>query len=1397
MTLKALLSKNAAVIGDDVISIVSLYNHHPVPHRFLQVPAVESSSSSAAAWSRERKQWESWNTWLEKDESLLHYVIRPVEEMLQDMKVYEAKLNEDSWNILFLRQYLDEDTIRKIQAILPQQTGLKIGFRTVCGNGKAPKRLNASLGWLPTKNYSQHKGERISLVWTLAAIDVKECLKLYNMFYEIAQRHPGYGNKELFSPPYQTSHNEHVIVLNHAYTIKIAFEKSGLTPQGRRHRKVHVAWSYPPENWIKLNMDGAASTNPNAGGCGGVIRNEQGRWVAGFMANLGCCSAFRAEMWGIYHGLKIVWDLGLRRIIVESNSTTVVTILNKKEGLHSHPKPLVRSIANLMQKNWELRIENIYREGNRCAHWLAKESLKSPSGFPFLFLLLPERPLTEKGIWKLDTWDWTETLNEKFQRCWVEESRRLKPWLLRALNASLGGRFWWGGFWKIGNDLSQFLGPLILNQLLESMQNGDPAWIGYVLAFSIFVGVVFGVLCEAQYFQNVMRVGFRLRSTLVAAVFRKSLRLTHEARKQFASGKITNLMTTDAKALQQICQSLHTLWSAPFHITIAMVLLYQQLGVASLLGALMLVLMFPLQTFIISRMQKLSKEGLQRTDKRIGLMNEVLVAMDTVKCYAWESSFQSKVQNVRDDELSWFRKASLLGALNGFILNNIPVFVTVISFGMFTLLGGNLTPARAFTSLSLFAVLQFPLFMLPNIITQKREYFLPNPPLEPGLPAISIKNGNFSWDSKAERPTLANINLDIPVGSLVAVVGSTGEGKTSLVSAMLGELPAVVGSTVVMRGTVAYVPQVSWIFNATVRDNVLFGSAFDPIRYERAIDVTELRHDLELLPGGDLTKIGERDAHVAKQVFDKCIKGELRGKTRVLVTNQLHFLSQVDRIILIHEGTVKEEGTFEKLSNQGPLFQKLMENAGKMEECEEEKVDTETADPKSSSKQVANGELDDTAKSGSKAKEGKSVLIKLEERETGVVSMKVLARYKTALGVLWVVVILFGCYFLTEVLRISSSTWLSHWTDQSASVGYDPGFYNLIYAALSFAQVMVTLTNSYWLIISSLYAARRFAKDLGDIDRNVAPFVNMFLGQVSQLLSTFVLIGIVSTMSLWATMPLLVLFYGAYLYYQFGVSDLCKVLGIIPQSPVLFSGTVRFNLDPFNEHNDADLWEALERAHLKDVIRRNSLGLDAEVSEAGENFSVGQRQLLSLSRALLRRSKILVLDEATAAVDVRTDALIQKTIPEEFKSCTMIIIAHRLNTIIDCDRILLLDGDKVLEYDTPEELLSNEGSSFSKMVQSTGAANAQYLRSLAFRSKSDREESKHNDGQKKWLASSRWAAAAQFALAVSLTSSQNDLKRLEVEEENSILKKTRDAVINLQGVLERKHDRLIEKSRNL
>ncbi|KAK8320855.1 hypothetical protein V6Z12_A12G063600 [Gossypium hirsutum] len=997
---------------------------------------------------------------------------------------------------------------------------------------------------------------------------------------------------------------------------------------------------------------------------------------------------------------------------------------------------------------------------------------------------------------------------------------------------------------------------------------------------------------------------------------------------------------------------------------------------------------------------------------------------------------------------------------------------------MFTLLGGDLTPVRAFTSLSLFALLRIPLECLPNLLSQVananvslqrlEELFLaeervlaPNPPLQPGLLAISIKNGNFSWDLKAEKPTLSNINLDVPVGSLLAIVGGTGEGKTSLISAILGELPPDANSSVVIRGTVAYVPQVSWIFNATVRDNILFGSSFQPEQYWKTIDVTALQEDLDILPDHDLTEIGERgvnisggqkqrvsmaravysnsdvyifddplsalDAHVAEQVFNRCIKEELQGKTRILVTNQLHCLPHVDYILVVSNGVIKEEGTFEEVSRKGRIFQKLMENAGKMEKQEgkgdERYIDMENLEPNSN--KMVESKINDILKDANAAnrrKGMKATLVKQEERETGLVSWNVLMRYKDAIGGLWVVVILFTFYFSTEVLRILSSMWLRFWTDKSASKSYKPEFYILIYALLGFSQVTVILTNSFWLITSSLGAARRlhdmmlnsilrapmlffqtnpigrvinrFSRDLGDIDRNVATSMDMFLNQLWQLLSTFTLISIVSIFSFWAIMPLLILFYAAYLYYQstsrevkrldsitrspvyaqfreafdgfssirayraydrianvvgrsmdnnirftlaktssnhwlairletlggliiwltatvtvlqngraenkaafastmgllsytlnitrllsgvlrqaskaenslnavervstyinlppeapdviesrspppgwpssgsihfedvvlqyrpelppvlcglsfiispseklgivgrtgagkssmlnalfrivelekgrilidgcdvarFGLTDMRKVLSIIPQSPVLFSGTVRLNLDPFNEHNDDDLWEALERAHLKDVILRNSFGVDAEVLEGGENFSVGQRQLLCLARALLRRSKILVLDEATATVDVKTDAFIQKTIREEFKSCTILIIAHRLNTIIDCDRILVLDAGQVLEHNTPKELLVNRESAFSKMVQCTGPTNAEYLHSLVLEGEEkgfSKEHATQLDGQKRGQALPHWIADAQSALPVSLTSSLNDFQRFD------------------------------------
>lgn len=168
---------------------------------------------------------------------------------------------------------------------------------------------------------------------------------------------------------------------------------------------------------------------------------------------------------------------------------------------------------------------------------------------------------------------------------------------------------------------------------------------------------------------------------------------------------------------------------------------------------------------------------------------------------------------------------------------------------------------------------------------------------------------------------------------------------------------------------------------------------------------------------------------------------------------------------------------------------------------------------------------------------------------------------------------------------------------------------------------------------------------------------------------------------------------------QLGLTDLRSRLALVPQDPVIFSGTVRANLDPFDAvGGDAYIWQALEQAGMADTIRQMAGGLDAVISEGGGNLSTGQRQLLCMARALLRRTKILVLDEATSNVDSSTDQLIQATIRTAFKECTVLTIAHRLNTIIDSDRIMVLDAGRLVEFDSPATLLK-----VSLLVHSRGS----------------------------------------------------------------------------------------------
>ena len=176
---------------------------------------------------------------------------------------------------------------------------------------------------------------------------------------------------------------------------------------------------------------------------------------------------------------------------------------------------------------------------------------------------------------------------------------------------------------------------------------------------------------------------------------------------------------------------------------------------------------------------------------------------------------------------------------------------------------------------------------------------------------------------------------------------------------------------------------------------------------------------------------------------------------------------------------------------------------------------------------------------------------------------------------------------------------------------------------------------------------------------------------------------------------------------KIGLHDLREKLTIIPQDPVLFSGTLRMNLDPLNNSSDGDLWATLEKAHLATFVASTDEGLEYPVAEGGENLSVGQRQLVCLARALLRKTRVLILDEATAAVDLETDDLIQATIRKEFADSTVMTIAHRLNTIMDYDRIMVLDKGHLVEFASPMELLGDTESIFYSMAVDAGLAGQQ------------------------------------------------------------------------------------------
>uniref|UniRef100_A0A8C1VHU7 Uncharacterized protein n=1 Tax=Cyprinus carpio TaxID=7962 RepID=A0A8C1VHU7_CYPCA len=1221
-------------------------------------------------------------------------------------------------------------------------------------------------------------------------------------------------------------------------------------------------------------------------------------------------------------------------------------------------------------------------------------------------------------------------MKEKKKKKKDSESKYPNSWLVPTIAKTFKGVLLESALFKLIQDLLSFASPQLLKLMISFTQDTTShAWTGYLYAVLLLVVAFLQSVFLQQYFQRCFILGMKVRTALMAAVYKKALVVSNDSRKESTAGEIVNLMSADAQRFNDVTNFIHLLWSCPLQIILAIAFLWIELGPSVLAGLLTMVLLVPINGWLATKSRGFQVENMKFKDKRMKIVNDILNGIKVLKYYAWESSFEAQVQEIREKELKVMRKFAYLSSVSTFIFSCAPAIVSLATFAVFLSVSPDniLDAEKAFTSISLFNILRFPLAMLPQLIStmvqttvskKRLEKFLSGDDLDTmavtrdDSVAVSMTDGTYAWERAI---ILFSISLDIKPGRLVAVVGAVGSGKTSLISALLGELHSLKGR-INIKGSVAYVPQQAWIQNATLKDNILFGSNLYEERYLSVVDACALGPDLDLLPGRDHTEIGEKginlsggqkqrvslaravyssadvyllddplsavDSHVGKHLFERVIgpKGLLKDKTRILVTHGISFLPYVDEIVVLVNGVVSEVGSYDGLRASKGAFSEFLETYGKEE--------SNNADARKGLspiqhlhfllgleyyrkfKHILKALLRKNSSVRSKKDSGDKKgqrLIEKEAMETGRVKFSVYLQYLRSMGwcfVTWS----FLFYFIQNVAVIGQNLWLSDWTEDSVkyfNTTYPTHIRDMrigVFGALGLAQGFLVFFGTILLADGSISASRtlhtnllsnilkvpmvffdttpsgrivnRFAKDIFTVDEMIPMSFRSWILCLLGVLGTLFIICLATPIFTAVIVPMAIVYYFVQRFYvatsrqlrrldsvsrspiyshfgetvsglsvirayghqkrflkqnedtidqnlksvypwivsnrwlamrleslgnlvvffaalfavisrdslksglvglsisyalnvtqtlnwlvrmtseletnivavervreyaeieneapwitsnrppddwptagnigldnykvryrpelelilhgitcdiastekigivgrtgagkssltnclfriieasegrilidgidisTLGLHDLRSRLTIIPQDPVLFSGTLRMNLDPFEKSSDEEIWSVLELAHLKDYVRGLPAGLQHEVSEGGENLSVGQRQLLCLARALLRKSRILILDEATAAVDLETDDLIQNTIRREFSHCTVLTIAHRLNTILDSSRVMVLDSGKIVEFDSPSVLLNNQQGHFYSMAKDAGIRGATKL----------------------------------------------------------------------------------------
>ncbi|TMW67880.1 hypothetical protein Poli38472_007552 [Pythium oligandrum] len=620
-------------------------------------------------------------------------------------------------------------------------------------------------------------------------------------------------------------------------------------------------------------------------------------------------------------------------------------------------------------------------------------------------------------------------------------------------------------------------GPLVLNHVVTALTRDTydmddlTTWI-----FGLFATQVLQALAENYANFDAEVIAIQFAGSLKSMLYSKTLRLSAGARREKTTGDITNLL-----------------------------LLYRLLGVASLAGFGVIAVAFLLNHFVSTKIYTRYVAFIRCKDERMQALTETFKSISIVKFNAWEDRMLARIGETRAQELKNIWGYLVYNGASVVLMWGLPVFIYVVAFSVYVgLMNEQLTPAIVFTSIALFQLIQQPLRMVSDVIASlvkakvahdRISAFLQLPEIDtdnvqsihhPDADAyiqenviVAAEHATFGWDD--DSPILRNVNLRVNSGDFVVIHGPVGCGKSSLCAALLGDMTKTSGS-VYVGGSVAYCSQQAWIQHMTVRDNILFGRPYDRKKYEKVLEACALTKDLQSLPAGDRTEIGERgvnlsggqkarvalaracysdasvfildsplsavDAIVQNEIFQKCLLGLLRNRTIILVTHNPEIIASehVTRALTISEHgelvetrAVRAEGSV-LLS---PLRQQSTETG----------VGIGGTDPTETHK-----------------------LIEEEDRSEGRVAGQVFMSYYRAVGGFPVLFVVIMSQILWQACEITSSFWLSDWSTDATNTSNDTvsETYRIeVYTALGVSSALMVVVRALIVSWSGLGASKR------------------------------------------------------------------------------------------------------------------------------------------------------------------------------------------------------------------------------------------------------------------------------------------------------------------------------------